>query len=99
MPEASQNVFDTQGASKRGTAGATVFLKSAFFVILVIFFQTWAEIDARIINKIRQKNCQKIVKKFVEEIVKKIVKKFVKKNIQNVIISSVVGPRPPYEDN
>ena len=32
--------------------GGTVFLKSTFLVFLVIFLQTWAEIDARSLPKI-----------------------------------------------
>ena len=47
MPEASQNFFWSPGGP-----GGTVFLKSAFLVFLVIFLQTWAEIDARSLPKI-----------------------------------------------
>ena len=36
-----------RGASKRGVAEGPVFLKSAFLVFLVIFLQTWADIDVR----------------------------------------------------
>ena len=43
MPEASQKIF--------WTPGGPVFLKSAFLVFLVIFLQTWAEIDARSLPK------------------------------------------------
>ena len=46
--------FAPRGASKcwpRGGGGG-VFLKSAFLVFLVIFLQTWAEIDAKNLPKI-----------------------------------------------
>ena len=46
MPEASQKKFWSPGGP-----GGTVFLKSAFLVFLVIFLQTWAEIDARSLPK------------------------------------------------
>ena len=56
MPETSQKLFwyprGTGGTVNGGPAGGTVFLKSAFLVFLVIFLQTWAEIDARNLPKI-----------------------------------------------
>ena len=55
MPETTQKIFSTprgdRGASKRGAAGGPVFLKSAFFVIMVIFLQTYADINVRNLPK------------------------------------------------
>ena len=55
MPETTQKFFwiprGDRGASKRGAAGGPVFLKSAFFVILVIFLQTLADINVRNLPK------------------------------------------------
>ena len=58
MPETSQKNFWLPGGPGGqvlwGTAsqgGGTVFLKSVFLVFLVIFLQTWAEIDARNLPK------------------------------------------------
>ena len=48
MSETSQKFFWFPGGPVNGWAGGgPVFLKSAFFVFLVIFLQTWAVIDAR----------------------------------------------------
>ena len=55
MPETTQKIFwiprGDRGASKRGAAGGPVFLKSAFFVIMVIFLQTYADINVRNLPK------------------------------------------------
>ena len=55
MPEASKKIFwppGGPGGRVIGAAGGPVFLKSAFLVFLVIFLQSWAEIDARSLPKI-----------------------------------------------
>ena len=57
MQETSQNNFWLPGGPGGqviwggGQLGGPVFLKSAFLVFLVIFLQTWAEIDARHLPK------------------------------------------------
>ena len=49
MLETYKHFFDPQGV--QGCSRGPVFPKSAFLVFLIIFLQTWAEIDARNLPK------------------------------------------------